>query len=492
MKNNILRTVCALMLALVLCASVIGCADKQGDGKESSTAPAATDAPEGSTAFDPFAHLGDKEDYRGTEFCVLNGCTASWFTRNSVVCEDVDGDPISYAITRRAARVAEKYGVKLTEISDPNFKETVDTAITTGDLYFDVAMVTLMSVYPLAQRHLFYDYNKLESVDLSNPWWDRNAVSDLSVCGKLYFCTGSFDITRFDSIRCLAFNKDMLNTLSLESPYDLVDSGKWTIDKFIELGEAAKVDFGSDGKYTDEDNYGLASYNDIIDDIFLSGCGIKYITKNSDDELICDINYDKLTVVSDKVRRIMHEPGFTFDSKNDAMKPYCRGMGTRVLEQLLVEGRALFYSECLANTRYFRESNINYGIVPPPKYDEEQERYYSVMINPFMYCIPYNSADPERTGFLLDAYMAASHDTVVPAYYDITLVGKIARDPETVKMLGIVFDSLSYNIHISNVTVRSTIQTEINRNSTGVISALKRIANVIPRSLAKVNDDMKG
>lgn len=114
------------------------------------------------------------------------------------------------------------------------------------------------------------------------------------------------------------------------------------------------------------------------------------------------------------------------------------------------------------------------------------------MINPFMYCIPSNIADPERTGFLLDAYMASSHDTVVPAYYDITLVGKIARDPETVKMLGIVFDSLSYNIHISNVKVRSTIQSEINRNSIGVVSAIKRIARVVPESLAKVNEDMKG
>lgn len=491
-KNHLMGAFAAFVLAAALLLSFVGCADKNGGDQTVTTPSVATDTADVTTSFDPFAHLGDNDSYRGSEFCILNGCVASWFTRNSVVSEELDGDPISYAITRRAARVAEKYGVTLTEISDPNSKNSADKAISTDSLYFDVAMITLMNVYPMAQRHLFYDYNALDGVDLSNPWWDHNAVNDLSVCGKLYFCTGSFDITRFDSIRCLAFNKDMLNSLSLESPYDLVDSGKWTIDKFIELGETAKIDYGADSKYTDEDTYGFGSYNDVINDMLLSGCGIKYITKNADDELIFDMNYDKLTVVSDKIRKIMHDPGFTFDSKSDAMKPYCRGMGTRVLEQLLVEGRTLFYSECLANTRYFRESSINYGIVPPPKYDEAQERYYSVMINPFMYCIPSNIADPERTGFLLDAYMASSHDTVVPAYYDITLVGKIARDPETVKMLGIVFDSLSYNIHISNVKVRSTIQSEINRNSIGVVSAIKRIARVVPESLAKVNEDMKG
>ncbi len=494
MKKLSLKHITAMLGAiLILLTAMPGCADIPGQGSdEPETTSAATDPTDETTSFDPFAHLGDTDEYRDSEFCILNGCTASWFTRNSVISEDVDGEPISYAIARRNARVLEKYGVKLTEISDPNYKTSVDKAISTDSLYFDVAMVTLMHVYPLAQRHLFYDYNDIDCIDLSQPWWDQNAVNDLSVCGKLYFCTGSFDITRFDSIRCLAFNKDLLNSLSLESPYSLVDNGKWTIDKFIELAEAAKVDYGSDGKYTDEDTYGLGSYYDVISDMFIAACGVKYLTKNSDDEIVFDPNYEKLEDVAAKVRKIMHDPGFTFNSGDSNMKTYCRGKGDRILEDLLVEGRTLFYAECLANTRYFRESSINYGIVPPPKYDESQERYYSIMINPFVYCIPSTISDPERTGFLMDAYMAASHDTVVPAYYDITLVGKIARDPETVSMLGIVFDSLSYNIHISDVTVRSTILSEIKNDSANIVTALKRFKSIIPNKLTKVNEDIKG
>lgn len=494
MKKMKIKHIIAMISAIfILLTAMTGCANiPTNDPEDSTPAPATTDPKEEPETFDPFAHLGDTDEYRDSEFCILNGCTASWFTRNSVISDDVDGEPISYAIARRNARVLEKYGVKLTEISDPDYQNSVDKAVSTNTLYFDVAMITLMHVYPMAQRHLFFDYNQIESVDLTQPWWDQNAVEDLSVAGKLYFCTGSFDITRFDSIRCLAFNKDLLNTLSLESPYDLVDNGKWTIDKFIELASAAKVDYGNDNRFTDEDTYGLASYDDVISDIFMAGCGIKYLDKNADDEIVYDLNMELVDDIAAKVCKIMHEPGFTFNTRDDFQKNYCRGKDTRILEDLLVEGRTLFYSECLANTRYFRESSINYGIVPPPKYDETQQRYYSIMINPFVYCIPSCIADAERTGFLMDAYMAASHDTVVPAYYDITLVGKIARDPETVRMLGIVFDSLSYNIHISSVTVRSSILTSIKNDVASVSTALKRYKNIIPNNLKKVNDDIKG
>lgn len=489
--KHLIRTA-ALLLCLVMSAAALGCATtgpEPQDTTVTTVAPeAVTTTPE--TSFDPFAHLGDTDEYRDTEFCILNGCTASWFTRNSILSDDIDGDPISTAIARRNARVQEKYGVTLTEISDSNYKTTVERAITTGDLNFEAAMITLMHVYPFAQRHLFYDFNELDNIDLSQPWWDQNAVSDLSVGGKLYFCTGSFDITRYDSIRTLVFNKDLLNMLGLESPYTLVDNGTWTVDKFIELASAAKVDYGEDNIYTDEDTYGLATYDSIVTDLIVSGCGIKYLTKNSDDEIIYDIDQDRIASVIEKACYILHEPGLTFDAYNSSKKAYCRGLGTRVLEQLLMEGRALFYSECMANTRYFRESSMDYGIIPPPKYDEDQERYYSVMINPFVLTIPTNSADPERVGFLLDAYMAASHDTVVPAYYDITLVGKIARDPETVKMLGIVFDSLSYNIHFSNVTVRSTLDNLVISNNKNTATALKRISSAIPKLLKTINKQL--
>lgn len=94
-KNHLMSAIAAFMLAAALLLSFVGCADKN-DGDQTVTTPsAATDTADVTTSFDPFAHLGDNDSYRGSEFCILNGCVANWFTRNSVVSEELDGDPIS-------------------------------------------------------------------------------------------------------------------------------------------------------------------------------------------------------------------------------------------------------------------------------------------------------------------------------------------------------------------------------------------------------------
>ena len=103
-KNHLMSAFAAFVL--------VGCADKNGGDQTVTTPSAATDTADVTTSFDPFAHLGDNDSYRGSEFCILNGCVASWFTRNSVVSDELDGDPISYAITRRAARVAENTALR--------------------------------------------------------------------------------------------------------------------------------------------------------------------------------------------------------------------------------------------------------------------------------------------------------------------------------------------------------------------------------------------
>ena len=88
----------------------------------------------------------------------------------------------------------------------------------------------------------------------------------------------------------------------------------------------------------------------------------------------------------------------------------------------------------------------DFGVLPPPKYDEAQDRYYSIIIDPFMQMIPITAKNAERTGNILDVLAAASHDTVVDAYVNVTLSGKVARDADTVRMLRLVFDDLSYSI----------------------------------------------
>ncbi len=88
--------------------------------------------------------------------------------------------------------------------------------------------------------------------------------------------------------------------------------------------------------------------------------------------------------------------------------------------------------------------DADFGIIPCPKYDESQEEYWHFGGTPYVEIVPMTASDPERTGYVLEMLAWKSQDTVVPAYYEVTLNGKIARDTESSPMLDIVFNTLSY------------------------------------------------
>ena len=86
----------------------------------------------------------------------------------------------------------------------------------------------------------------------------------------------------------------------------------------------------------------------------------------------------------------------------------------------------------MRNLSQFRASEVIFGIVPGPKFDETQDRYYTSYstYNLGVMAVPATAGDPARTGTVLEAMAAASVDTLSPAYYDICLNGKYIRDDE--------------------------------------------------------------
>ena len=88
--------------------------------------------------------------------------------------------------------------------------------------------------------------------------------------------------------------------------------------------------------------------------------------------------------------------------------------------------------------------DCEFGILPFPKYDENQNTYISTMDPGFMTltCIPVSNSSLEETGIFLEYYAWLGHSMIMPAFYDILLTGKIVRDEESVQMLDLIFDSL--------------------------------------------------
>ncbi len=482
------RLLALLLLAALFLAACSG-------GSESSS-PAATSAAVQTTAAEtepePEVYQWDKgvkkNNYDGYGFAILNGCTATWFSRNSVMADELTGETVNDAIFERTQRTEEFLNVKVSEISNSDSASKIKTDVKAGMTDYDVAMCTLMTSYAVAMEGAIYDLNTINNnVDFNNVWWDVNSVNDLTINKKLYFISSDFDTTRLDSIRSMFFNKKLIDDLKLENPYELVDSGKWTLDKFATMCKVGEADLDGDGVMTDNDRYGWVTYYGIMVDTLMCGSNYTYIKKDRDGKLVSGVSDESFYDFYLKIYDLMWNTNTVFDSQGSRTTAYRRGLSDRILEALFSEDKSIFYSECLAWFRSMREMESDFGIVPPPKANEEQDRYYSVMINPFMQQIPVTNTETDRALNILDVLAAASHDTVVDAYVNVTLGGKVARDADTVRMMHLVFDELRYSLHFSNVAIRSTISNLFKAGDDTIASTLKSNESAFNTSLAEVN-----
>jgi len=153
--------------------------------------------------------------------------------------------------------------------------------------------------------------------------------------------------------------------------------------------------------------------------------------------------------------------------------------------------QGLFFAHGMLSVINLRAMETEFGILPYPKLNTEQKSYYTPLIVWWsMYlCAPEIQDDLERTGHILEALAAESRYTVRPAYYDISLLGKHARDEESTEMLDIVFGTRVYDLGwYYSIGDYAMGMIGIFRNSSGTFtSVVEKGAGRAERELEKIN-----
>ena len=86
-----------------------------------------------------------------------------------------------------------------------------------------------------------------------------------------------------------------------------------------------------------------------------------------------------------------------------------------------------------------RDYEVDFGVVPMPKYDEAQENYRHYAWPSFV-CVPTTIQRPELVGAGLELF-AYESQAVTDAYMEILIRGKSTRDEESLEMLDIIYDT---------------------------------------------------
>ncbi len=393
-----------------------------------------TTEPEVTTA----AAVLPERDFGGYEFRFLNGNVFAWFTMSNVTAEEENADTMNDAVYRRNRKVEDRYKITITETPSNAAQADYLKSVQSNDNAFDIALLRMEWALPVVLQNAAVNWAEIPHLELDREWWVQGSLTSMSLMNNIYYGVSLFDSSHFDSVRCFYFNKQMVEDFKLESPYDLVKSGKWTLDKFTELGRAVSSDLNGDGKWGDEDRYGLSGYSNHIDNTLMCGFGsILSIGKDKDDIPYFDLDNETSIAKMTKLAGIVGgDDGFAYKGKDWGGS--------------FTNGNALFMCDSVFAAVSMRDSEVEFGIIPTPKWDEEQENYINNGGSPFFMTVPITSEDLDRTGAIMEALAYDSMGLIDKAMYDIVLKGKSARDEESADMLDIIFSTLQYYHPLAN------------------------------------------
>lgn len=506
------RTLALVLALLMLMAIAVGCADS-GDTTPDDTTPASSgnqgDATPGGDGGDSGNQGGGdsaettpaevvpefaEADYNKDEFLVFQrNANASSYPGFYIDSEEVT-DTMSEAVFVRNLAVEEKYNVVINtlEVGDP-YKE-IRTYISSGDIPFDVVLDRRSYMGSLAQEGYFYNFNDLEHVDFSQPYWDSNCAEDYEVAGKLFFMVNDVSVSNLAGARFFYFNKNLISEYNLQDPYKLVEKNEWTLDNFLTLVSSVAVDDG-DGVWTGSDIYGLlsetgSSNGNIMH--LLVGCDIRLTEKNPSGLLETNAYTDKTQIIMSKVATVLLESNscLTYAEAKEGADTAGFANNFDFGRSLFANDHFLFVQGNMKVSEQFRDMTSDYGVVPNPKYDAAQDSYYHKMDKySLIWAIPKCTMDYDRVGIIMEYWAYESSKTVMPAYYEITIKTKRVQEETASQMIDIVKDSILYDLSeiYSTDVVDALYNGYVSGNLSSTWAASKR---VVTRKLDKIYDDI--
>ena len=110
---------------------------------------------------------------------------------------------------------------------------------------------------------------------------------------------------------------------------------------------------------------------------------------------------------------------------------------------MMQNGRTVFATMNMDQIRgHLREYENAFGVIPLPKWEASQEKYYSTAdAGCNIIAVLTTAKNTELIGAVTEAMNAESWRTVMPVFCDVTLGTKMARDEESQEMIELVLNS---------------------------------------------------
>ena len=404
-------------------------------------------------------------DYGGAEIRFLN-FDQLWNMYIHVDATELNADVLNDAVFNRNRKVEQKLGCKIVE------KTVTNDAVNTLTLLTDAAKASVMAgedeydamMLPISEAPYFItdgylqDLGSIKEFNFDGAWWDQEILKSTTFGGKSYIASGAANLMAFDSMWCLFFNENIVKDHQLDMPYDLVRDGKWTIDELTKyckdvasLNGDESFTYSKDGKCL----YGISSHQSSPEHFWFSAGEMTLDTSGEKPEII--LGSDRFYSVIDKLAVLLSgKEGLTLKAMNADFDVEKGGY-----VYVFSVSRALFMTAEIKAAQLLRSMTDTFGIVPFPKYDENQEDYITSLVQQlFYFTIPVTSQNAERTATVYEAMTHESYISVIPQYYSNVVEQKGLRNEDSIEMLEILRSTREVDVATIfnwNAAIRSSL-----------------------------------
>lgn len=378
------------------------------------------------------------QDYDGYTYRIL--ATQNNFDR--VCVEELVGEQVNDAVWTANNAVKERYNIEIDHIllNDYMNVSEITHSIEAGEDAMDLVIAHDCTVGNISMQGYAYNLYDLDTFDFTKPWWPKFTTEALTLNGKMYLISNYMGYNGLRGTKNMYFNKTAAEKVGLEDPYTLVRERKWTLDKLISMTKEVYEDTDGNGTTETTDFYGFAFTGLFYG--WLENFGIEAYQKNADaTALTLNVETEQMSTLFDKLHTWLYggQRGVYF-------KPSHSGLGNEdSYPFMFANGHTIFtYGSLYVLLENLGGSEVDYGFLPMPLIDDNQEDYYGIVYEEPMF-IPVSVQDTQKTGLLTEAMSAAGYTYILPAYKEVALKNRYALDENSAEMLDIIFANRYYS-----------------------------------------------
>jgi hypothetical protein len=199
-------------------------------------------------------------------------------------------------------------------------------------------------------------------------------------------------------------------------------------------------DKNGDGKRDKEDIYGFVNATASKRDAWFFALGNR-VSETRDGEPIYLIDGDNMQSYIEKMLEFYTDDTMLYDNEK---------YGGVKQNAMFKNEKAYFYSTGVFVTEEIKRDEVTfeYGVVPMPKMNSDQERYYTHLSNTYdTWCVSFNAQNQDIISAVLECMASESYRQIGPTYFDTYVKLRYANNEKLGPMYDLVRDSVTFDLN---------------------------------------------